>query len=199
MCKQRVKWSWASYAGGSFGVVVRLFSWDGNDTTRVKGDDNEGPAETDRQREARVDHEAHLTGLQDDLVRFDNDVVREQVWAASDSFMANSLKMVEEEESGLMQSVLGKTATFGAPCNELGNGGVMAAAADIHAGRAGAAATEEGAVAAEQEGGPSKADEQGSDDDFQEAPRGATKGAPASDARAPSSNKGKARQRTHGR
>ena len=43
MGKQKVKWSWASYAGGSFGVRVRLFSWDGNDTTRVKGDDNEGP------------------------------------------------------------------------------------------------------------------------------------------------------------
>ena len=92
---------------------------------------------------------------------------------------------------------MGKTATFGASSNKLGNGGVAAAAADIQAGRA--AATEGRAVAAEQEGGPSKADEQGSDDDFQEAPRGATKGAPASDARAPSSNKGKARQRTHGR
>ena len=91
MGKQKVKWSWASYAGGSFGVRVRLFSWDGNDTSRVKGDDNEGPPETDRQRETRVDREAHLTGLQDDLLRHDNDVVREQVGAASDSFMANSL------------------------------------------------------------------------------------------------------------
>ena len=61
MSKHRVKWSWDSYAGGSFGfgVVVRLFSWDGNDTSRVKGDDNEEPAETDHQREARVDEQPH--------------------------------------------------------------------------------------------------------------------------------------------
>ena len=130
MGKQKVKWSWASYAGGSFGVRVRLFSWDGNDTSRVKGDDNEGPPETDRQRETRVDREAHLTGLQDDLLRHDNDVVREQVGAASDSFMANSLKVVEEE-SGLLESVLGKMDTFGPSSNKLGGGAVAEAAAEM--------------------------------------------------------------------
>ena len=120
--KQKVKWSWASYAGGSFGVVVRLFSWDGNDTSRVKGDDNEEPAETDRQREARVDEQAHLTGLQDDLVRCDNDVAREQVGAASDSFMEESLKLVEEDELNLMEAVLGKKTTFGASSCEWADG-----------------------------------------------------------------------------
>ena len=183
--KQKVKWSWASYTGGSFGVVVRLFSWDGNDTSRVKGDDNEEPAETDRQRDARVDEQAHLTELQDDLLRCDNDVVREQVGAAADSFMENTLKMVEENERELMESVLGKPATFGASSIKSGNDGLAEAAADFQAGRAVAAA--QGAVAAEQEGLPSKADEQCSDDDFQETTRVSTKGAPASDAQAPSS------------
>ena len=56
--KQKVKWSWASYTGEHGAQSVRLFSWDGNDTSRVKGDDNEEPAETDRQREARVDEQA---------------------------------------------------------------------------------------------------------------------------------------------
>ena len=105
--------------------------------------------------------------------------------AAADSFMENSLKMVEENESVLMESVLGKTATFGASSIKSGNDGVAEAAADIQAGSAVAAA--QGAVAAEQEGRPSKADEQGSDDDFQETTQGSTKGAPTSDARAPSS------------
>ena len=133
--KQKVKWSWHSFAG-AFGV--RLFSWDGNDTTRVKGDDGEEPAETDLQRDARVDDEAHLTGLQDDLVRYDNDVVREQVGAASDSFMEESLKLVEEDELDLMEAVLGKKTTLGASSREWADGGVAAAVADIEAGLAGA-------------------------------------------------------------
>ena len=117
--KAKVRWSWHSFEG-SFGV--RLFSWEGNDTSRVKGDDGEEPAETDMQRIARVDEQSHLTGLQDDLVRCDNDVAREQVGAASDSFMEESLKLVEEDELNLMEAVLGKKTTFGASSCEWADG-----------------------------------------------------------------------------
>jgi len=63
-----------------------LLSWDGNDTSRVRGDDSEEPPETDRQRNARVDEEAHQSGLQEDLLLHDNDIVREQVRKAADGW-----------------------------------------------------------------------------------------------------------------
>jgi len=88
--KQRVRWSWASFAGGRGGSGVKLFSWEDNDTTRVKGDDDEAAPESEQQTIARVDEQANQTGLQEDLLRSVNDVVREQVGAASDSFMEAS-------------------------------------------------------------------------------------------------------------
>ena len=63
---------------------VRSFTWDGNDTTRVKGEDSEETPETDRESDARVEQAARATRLQDDLL-FLNDVVRQQVQQASDS------------------------------------------------------------------------------------------------------------------
>ena len=98
MCKQRVKWSWASYAGERGAQSIRLFSLDSNGNSRVKGDgDSEEPPESDRQWEARIDEQAHQTGLQDDLLRYDNDVVREQVVAATDAFIKDSLLVAEED------------------------------------------------------------------------------------------------------
>ena len=61
--KQKVRWSWAGFAGTRGNPCVRLFSWDNNDTGRVKGDDSEESSETDRQRDARVEEQAHQPGL----------------------------------------------------------------------------------------------------------------------------------------
>ena len=74
--KQKVRWSWQGFAGTRGAQCVRSFSWDANDTSRVKGDDSEEPPETDRQRDARVEEQAHPSGLADDLLLHDNDVVR---------------------------------------------------------------------------------------------------------------------------
>ena len=107
--------------------------------------------------------------------------------AASDRFVTDSVQMAEDVDGyggGVLEAVLRKKGKFGTSRKELGNIGA-AAVADV-AGGEGAAATEEGADAAE-EGGASRA-EQGSDDDFQHVPPGATKGGRAKDAEAPSSN-----------
>ena len=114
--KQKVKWSWASYAGERGAQRVRLLSWDGNDTSRVRGDDSEEPPETDRQRNARVDEEAHQSGLQEDLLLHDNDIVREQVRKAADGFVADSVLMAEEvdgHERVILEEVLGNKGKFG--------------------------------------------------------------------------------------
>ena len=187
--KAKVRWSWHSFEG-SFGV--RLFSWEGNDTSRVKGDDGEEPAETDLQRIARVDAQSHLTGLQHDLVQSDNDVVREQVAAASDLFMEESLKLVEEDQQELMEAVLGKKTTFGASSCEWADGGVAAAVADIEAGSAG----DGRGSAAEQNRGPAMADgpQLSDDDDFVNAPPGASRGGAATDAKASSSRADNAKE-----
>ena len=82
--KQKVKWSWHCLSGTRDAQCVRSFTWDGNDTTRVKGDDSEETPETDRESDARIEQAARATRLQDDLL-FLNDVVRQQVQQASDS------------------------------------------------------------------------------------------------------------------
>ena len=82
--KQKVKWSWHCLSGTRGAQCVRSFTWDGNDTTRVKGDDSEETPETDRDSDARIEQAARATRLQDDLL-FLNDVVRQQVQQASDS------------------------------------------------------------------------------------------------------------------
>ena len=131
--------------------------------------------------------QAHQTGLVDDLLLHESDVLKDQVLAASDRFVTDSVQMAEDVDGhggGVLEAVLRKKGKFGTSRKELGNIGA-AAVADV-AGGEGAAATEEGADAAE-EGGASRA-EQGSDDDFQHVPPGATKGGRAKDAEAPSSN-----------
>ena len=134
MSKQRVKWSWASYAGERGAQSIRLFSLDSNGNSRVKGDgDSEEPPESDRQWEARIDEQAHHTGLQDDLLRYDNDVVREQVVAATDAFIEDSLLVSEEEERDLLEGVLGTKGKFGESCKRLAKVGAVAAAAAAEA------------------------------------------------------------------
>ena len=133
MCKQRIKWSWASYTGEHGAQSVRLFSWDSNGNSRVKGDDSEEPPESDSQWGARIDEQAHQTGLQDDLLRYDNDVVREQVVAATDAFIEDSLLVSEEEERDLLEGVLGTKGKFGESCKRLAKVGAVAAAAAAEA------------------------------------------------------------------
>ena len=110
--KQKVRWSWQSFTTERAAPSVRLFSTDDNDTSMVKGDaDGELAAETDRQMEARVDDEANKTGLQADILLHDNDVAREQVDAASDRFVSDTVQLVEEvdgEHGGLLEDVLGR-------------------------------------------------------------------------------------------
>ena len=111
-----------------------MFSWDSNGNSRVKGDgDSEEPPESDRQWEARIDEQAHHTGLQDDLLRYDNDVVREQVVAATDAFIEDSLLVSEEEERDLLEGVLGTKGKFGESCKRLAKVGAVAAAAAAEA------------------------------------------------------------------
>ena len=131
--KQKIKWSWASYTGEHGAQSVRLFSWDSNGNSRVKGDDSEEPPESDSQWGARIDEQAHQTGLQDDLLQYDNDVVREQVVAATEAFIKDSLLVSEEDERALLEDVLGTKGKFGESCKRLAKVGAVAAAAAAEA------------------------------------------------------------------
>ena len=73
--KQKIRWSCASYAGDQGAKTVRLLTWEGTDVSRVKGDDSEEPPETDREWNARIAEEANKSGLQEELLLHDNDVV----------------------------------------------------------------------------------------------------------------------------
>ena len=68
--KQRVRWSWASFAGGRGASGVKLFSWEGNDTSRVKGDDNEPPPESEQQTIARVKFNSTRTTILASFLHF---------------------------------------------------------------------------------------------------------------------------------
>ena len=90
----------------------------------MKGDDSEEPPESDSQWGARIDEQAHQTGLQDDLLQYDNDVVREQVVAATEAFIKDSLLVSEEDERALLEDVLGTKGKFGESCIFAGGRGV---------------------------------------------------------------------------
>ena len=166
--KQKIRWSCASYAGDQGAKTVRLLTWEGTDVSRVKGDDSEEPPETDREWNARIAEEANKSGLQEELLLHDNDVVREQVKKATDTFVADSVFMAEEEDDGLyrgvLEEVLGTKAKFGKSFKDLGKsrGGIGLAAADI-VGEVGAAAMSAHAPPAAQKEGPSMV-AQGADD-----------------------------------
>ena len=154
--KQKVRWSWQSFTTERAAPSVRLFSTDDNDTSMVKGDaDGELAAETDRQMEARVDDEANKTGLQADILLHDNDVAREQVDAASDRFVSDTVQLVEEvdgEHGGLLEDVLGRNVFKRShDCEEeLGGevGAVDGADSDVGGGATSAALSDDDFVAA---------------------------------------------------
>ena len=154
--KQKVRWSWQSFTTERAAPSVRLFSTDDNDTSMVKGDaDGELAAETDRQMEARVDDEANKTGLQADILLHDNDVAREQVNAASDRFVSDTVQLVEEvdgEHGGLLEDVLGRNVFKRSHDGEeeLGGevGAVDGADSDVGGGATSAALSDDDFVAA---------------------------------------------------
>ena len=154
--KQKVRWSWQSFTTERAAPSVRLFSTDDNDTSMVKGDaDGELAAETDRQMEARVDDEANKTGLQADILLHDNDVAREQVDAASDRFVSDTVQLVEEvdgEHGGLLEDVLGRNVFKRSHDGEeeLGGevGAVDGADSDVGGGATSAALSDDDFVAA---------------------------------------------------
>ena len=73
-------------------------------TRQVKGDDAEEAVETHAEESERLEQAAFESGLTEELLR-NNDVVRQQVKDTSDTFINDSVQVVEES-AGLLSLTL---------------------------------------------------------------------------------------------
>ena len=90
----RVKWSWGLLVGAGANACIQSLTFDQHDTSAVKGDGDdfaEDLAETEKEACARVEEAAHINGLQEDLL-FVNDVMKQQVAQAAETFMTDSVQ-----------------------------------------------------------------------------------------------------------